>query len=81
MDEVDGRPGHVALPTGHLDALKDAPKPSLCLPFLKAHRSNSVALNSLVGDHFVAPMIAWGQMNRLSAEQKQGAIHENVPGK
>jgi hypothetical protein len=29
MDEVDGRPGHVALQFGHLDALKDAPMLSL----------------------------------------------------
>jgi hypothetical protein len=29
MDEVDGRPGHVALQSGHLDALMDAPKFSL----------------------------------------------------
>jgi hypothetical protein len=29
MDEVDGKPGHVALQSGHLDAPKDAPKPSL----------------------------------------------------
>jgi hypothetical protein len=32
MDEADGRPGHVALQSGHLDAPADAPNPSLCLP-------------------------------------------------
>jgi hypothetical protein len=30
MDEDQGRPGPVALKSGHLDAPKDAPKPSLC---------------------------------------------------
>ena len=29
MDEVDGRPGHVALKFGHLDAPQDAPAPFL----------------------------------------------------
>jgi hypothetical protein len=32
MDEVDGRPGHVALQFGHLDAPQDAPKPSSVPP-------------------------------------------------
>jgi hypothetical protein len=32
MDEVDGKPGHVALQSGHLDAPKDAPK----FPFVPA---------------------------------------------
>ncbi len=32
MDEDQGRPGPVASKSGHLDAPKDAPKPSLCLP-------------------------------------------------
>ena len=31
MDEVDGRPGHVALQFGHLDAYQDVLNPSLCL--------------------------------------------------
>jgi hypothetical protein len=35
MDEVDGRPGHVALQFGHLDALMDASEFSL----RKAHSS------------------------------------------
>ena len=31
MDEADGRPGHVALQSGHLDALMDAPSiPCAC---------------------------------------------------
>ena len=32
MDEVDGRPGPVALQFGHLDAPMDVPMVSLCLP-------------------------------------------------
>lgn len=36
MDEVVGRPGHVAPQFGHLDALQDAPTPSLC-PHLPVH--------------------------------------------
>ncbi len=32
MDEVDGRPGAVALQSGHLDALQGVSKGSLCLP-------------------------------------------------
>jgi len=32
MDEVDGKPGHVALQSGHLDAPKDAPEFLLCPP-------------------------------------------------
>ena len=32
MDEADGRPGHVALQFGHMDAFDDAPTPSLSLP-------------------------------------------------
>ena len=32
MDEVDGRPGPVALQFGHLDALKRVPTASLSLP-------------------------------------------------
>jgi hypothetical protein len=32
MDEADGRPGHVALQSGHLDAPVDAPNLSLCPP-------------------------------------------------
>ena len=31
MDEVDGRPGHVALQSGHLDAPRDVPMVSLSL--------------------------------------------------
>ena len=34
MDEVDGRPGHVALQSGHLDAPMDVPNLSLCRPHL-----------------------------------------------
>ena len=30
MNEVDGRPGHVALQSGHLDALQDVHSLSLC---------------------------------------------------
>jgi hypothetical protein len=37
MDEVDGKPGHVALQFGHLDAPKDAPKSFLCQPRSSSH--------------------------------------------
>ena len=33
MDEVDGRPGHVALQSGHLDTPRDVPKVSLSFSF------------------------------------------------
>ena len=33
MDEADGRPGHVAPQSGHLNALPDVPAVSLSLPF------------------------------------------------
>ena len=36
MDEVDGKPGHVALQSGHLDAPMDALKSSLCPPILSS---------------------------------------------
>ncbi len=74
MDEVDGRPGHVALPTGHLDALKDAPKPSLRFTIRNAQRSVLQPAITL------SPMIVLGRMNP-SPRKNEGAIHENVPGK
>ena len=43
MDEVDGRPGHVALQFGHLDAPKDAPALSLSL-LLSTNRFNECAV-------------------------------------
>ena len=69
MDEVDGRPGHVALPTGQLDALKDAPKPSLCFPFLNARTSNPASSNSQIECYFLVPAIALGRMGRFSPEE------------
>lgn len=74
MNEVDGRPGHVALPTGHLDALKDAPKPSLRLTIHNAQYSDFPA-----GNRCVAPMILPGRMRPQN--KNEGAIHEDVPGK
>ena len=35
MDEVDGRPGPVALQLGHLDASPDVPMNSLSLPLFR----------------------------------------------
>src|ERR1035437_4109332 len=40
MDEVDGRPGHVALQSGHLDAPQDVPTLSLCLSIPLSSRNH-----------------------------------------
>ena len=42
MDEVDGRPGPVALQFGHLDALKRVPMASLSLPMPQPMRAPSL---------------------------------------
>jgi hypothetical protein len=74
MDEVDGRPGHVALQSGHLDAPKGVPTASLPLPsanlltrYPREAGSNSPLLSK-------KPLID-------NPSTFTGEHHENVPGK
>jgi hypothetical protein len=41
MDEVDGKPGHVALQSGHIDALKGVPTAFLSLSYDTPKRTSS----------------------------------------
>jgi len=74
MDEVDGRPGPVALQFGHLDAPSDVPVVSLSLPsanLLTCHPREAganlllLSINSHIGNP--SPFT--------------GEHHENLPGK
>src|ERR1039458_8048522 len=75
MDEVDGRPGHVALQSGHLDAHRDVPMVSLSLSHLtpkctvilsEAQRSRRTCICSLThSQHFTEPLGRW-PMKRIA---------------
>ena len=88
MDEVDGRPGHVALQSGHLDALMDVPNLSLCSPhptplfavILSKDRtiqivilSESAAADESKDLHF--------RSSHTQIRTTQELHHENLPGK
>jgi len=66
MDEVDGRPGPVALQFGHLDALKRVPTASLSLPIPTPDKTTNSSTESLA-----PPQVA-------NYKEKH---YENVPGK
>jgi hypothetical protein len=82
MDEVDGRPGHVALQFGHLDAPQDAPAPSLRL-------RHSFRLQELEpvkqGGSLLCPNLPRVNVSSLKSPGPRsidsGENHENVPGK
>ena len=88
MDEVDGRPGHVALQFGHFDAPMDVPMVSLCLPhsapsftvILSKDRtiqivilSESAAADESKDLHF--------RSSHTQIRTTQELHHENLPGK
>jgi hypothetical protein len=74
MDEVDGRPGHVALQSGHLDAPQDVSNLSLCLA--PPHKSGAprLAFETRVNAALLRTVIHQN-------EHRQGDTHENLPGK
>src|SRR5208337_3636843 len=75
MDEVDGKPGPVALQFGHLDALNRVPTASLSLPskftviLSEAQRSRRSCVST-----FSRPIFR-------TNTQITGEHHENLPGK
>jgi hypothetical protein len=66
MDEVDGRPGHVALQSGHLDALADVPVVSLSLPFHSLTKTTK---------------LVYEKIGPTAGGKITGEYHENLPGK
>ncbi len=72
MDEVDGKPGPVALQSGHLDALNRVPTASLSLPL------KFTVIPSQVERPGFRPSRAQIFANIRNTQEKH---HENVPGK
>jgi hypothetical protein len=88
MDEVDARPGHVALQFGHLDAIDDAPKPSL-RPHLPTLQRTVILIemqwsrrNFSAGFIYPFPLDLCGSRGSKAAKtHRRIKIYENVSGK
>jgi hypothetical protein len=87
MDEVDGRPGDVALQSGHPDALADVLDPSLCPPH---PASRFTVILSLSAYDVILSEDRRGDRSRrtrISAKPLPKFLnlkeihHENLPGK
>jgi hypothetical protein len=87
MDEEDGRPGALAAQIGHLDAIIDVPKVSLCRRCLiRPARGSDRILSkpAAVGDSndlYFANLRSATVSSAPQARIIRGENHENVPGK
>jgi hypothetical protein len=75
MDEVDGRPGAVALQSGHLDAPLDVPMVSLSLPH--STPQSTVIPSTQLPRHYSGA----DQPKAACPTAGGGEHHENLPGK
>ena len=74
MDEVDGKPGHVALQSGHIDAPTDVPTAFLSLPYDTPKRTSSPSTQP--------PRLFSGADQPKATNPTGGGVHhENVSGK
>jgi hypothetical protein len=78
MDEADGRPGRVAFQFGHMDALQDAPTPSLC-HLLPSPASIDPVQKMTTCDP--APLFKRGLFEGVHPGRGKGETDEDVPGK
>ena len=78
MDEADGRPGQVAFQSGHMDALQDAPKPSLCQLPPSALSSDPFQKMTIWDPAF---LFKRGPFEAMHPGRGKGETDEDVPGK
>lgn len=81
MDEEDGRPGHSAAQTGHLDAFGGVPKASLCRTLRsKAFTQTTSTFHRVPRVSLMRPGMDLPFAPPQFAHQEE-IEHENLPGK